>query len=168
MSIIEAVPRKAWTLTKPGGDIQHPIRPTLFVHYSDSSGRNISSFLEQRAVIQAIRNYHVESNGWLDIGYSYIITQPWGTRRGRVRVWTGRGRHRVPSAQLHFNQGNLAVCVIADQNDRIAHRTVLAIAELARKLNAREIRGHRDVNDTDCPGDALYAKLPEIRKLAGL
>jgi hypothetical protein len=28
------------------------------------------------------------------------------------------------------------------------------------------IDGHRDTNQTECPGDALYAKLPEIRRRA--
>jgi hypothetical protein len=28
------------------------------------------------------------------------------------------------------------------------------------------IDGHRDTNDTACPGDRLYAQLPEVRRRA--
>ncbi|WP_425484921.1 hypothetical protein [Amycolatopsis anabasis] len=31
-------------------------------------------------------------------------------------------------------------------------------------IKPAEIKGHRDYFDTDCPGDKLYAKLPELRR----
>jgi hypothetical protein len=30
-------------------------------------------------------------------------------------------------------------------------------------IPVEEIRGHRDFYNTECPGDALYAKLPRLR-----
>ena len=35
-----------------------------------------------------------------------------------------------------------------------------------RHVNFNRISGHRDANNTACPGNALYAQLPEIRRLA--
>jgi hypothetical protein len=109
----------------------------------------------------------VDVNGWLDIGYSFVLTQPAGRVRD-ARIWRGRGRHRVPASQQGFNTGNLSVCVIANDKEEIREKTVLAIAALAKRLNARDIQGHRDVNATSCPGERLAAHLPRIRKLAGL
>ena len=168
MRFMESVPRIAWTTTKAGGDRQHPLNPILFVHYSDSPGRSLDTFAEQRDAIRAIRDYHVNTRGWSDIGYSYVLTQPWGTRAGKVRVWTGRGRYRIPAAQMGANYGNLAVCVIGNAHEPVAKRTVGAIADLAKRVGARDIKGHRDVNDTDCPGDRLYALIPQMKRLASL
>jgi hypothetical protein len=161
------IPRAAWTTRPRGGDSQHPISPILFVHYSASPGAGLDSWQKQAAAIRAIRDYHVDVNGWLDIGYSFVLTQPAGRVRD-ARIWRGRGRHRVPASQQGFNTGNLSVCVIANDKEEIREKTVLAIAALAKRLNARDIQGHRDVNATSCPGERLAAHLPRIRKLAGL
>jgi hypothetical protein len=166
VGLLVAQPRITWTTTRAGGDRQNPINPILFVHYSDSPGVKLDSWSEQRDAVRAIRDYHVSSNGWADIGYNYVVTQPWANTA--TRTWTGRGRYRIPAAQQGANYGNLAVCVIANSEERIFDDTVRAIAKLAQRVGARKVMGHRDVNDTDCPGDALYAKLPRIRKLARL
>ena len=36
-----------------------------------------------------------------------------------------------------------------------------------RAVRLRRISGHRDTGATACPGDALYAQLPELRALVG-
>jgi hypothetical protein len=168
MSIMDRVPRVAWTTSRPGGEKQNPLNPVLFVHYSDSPSRSLDTFAEQRDAIKAIRDFHVNVRGWADIGYSFVLTQPWGTRRGKVRVWTGRGKHRIPASQIGHNYGNVSVCVIGNGHEPVAKRTVAAIAELAKSVNARDIKGHRDVNETDCPGDALYKLIPQMKRQAGL
>ncbi|MEV8607806.1 hypothetical protein AB0383_07670 [Amycolatopsis sp. NPDC051373] len=36
-------------------------------------------------------------------------------------------------------------------------------------IPVEEIKGHRDYYNTECPGDKLYAKLPQLRaEVAGL
>jgi hypothetical protein len=161
------IPRRAWTLSSRGGDRQNPSAPILFVHYSGSPGKALDSWSRQAAAIRAIRDYHVDVRGWLDIGYSYVLTQPAGNIR-EARIWRGRGRHRVPASQEGYNTGNLSVCVITDGTEVIPEQTVRAIAKLARRVGARDVQGHRDVNATSCPGEKLAAHLPRIRALAGL
>ena len=161
------IPRAAWTTRPRGGALQNPSSPILFVHYSTSAGKGLTTWGKQRDAIRAIRDYHVDVNGWDDIGYSFILTQPAGKAR-QARIWRGRGRHRVPASQYGHNTGNVSVCVITDGKERISPLTVAAIAKLARKVNARDVQGHRDVNATACPGERLYDVLPRVRKLAGL
>jgi hypothetical protein len=161
------IPRAAWTTSPRGGERQDPTAPILFVHYSTQTGRLLTTWAKQREAIRAIRNYHVEANGWADIGYSYLVTQPAGFNR-KARTWVGRGRKRVPASQYGHNTGNLSVCVLTDGKEPIRAETVEAIARLARRVGARDVQGHRDVNATACPGDRLYTQLPRIRKLAGL
>ena len=162
-------PRKEWT-NRPIDrrcSRQDPKKPILFIHYSDSKGRNLLTKRQQVATVAAIWDYHVNTNGWYDIGYSYILCQPWGGFK-RARVWRGRGRGYVPASQQGYNNGNLSVCVVADNNDNIKDATLTAIVQLARELRVSDIRAHRDVNDTDCPGDRLAASIPQLKKRAGL
>lgn len=161
------VPRSVWTSTRPGGDPQNPSSPVLFIHYTDSPGRGLDSRPKRREAMRAFREHHVVGNGWSDIGYNFVLFQPSGKIK-RARIWRGRGRYRVPAAQLGHNTGNLAISVVADGSEPISKETIKAIASLARAVNASDVRGHRDVNPTDCPGDKLYSKLSTIRKLAGI
>ena len=89
-----------------------------------------------------------------------------------------------------FNTGNLGVALVGSFNDRGRYKgepTAAAVsaaeqllAELAERhtidpegavdyvndetsVTVQAISGHRDYNATECPGDRLYALLPEIR-----
>lgn len=143
-------------------------RPVLYVHYSDAPARKLKTVGQQVAAIANIRDYHVNHNGWSDIGYSYVLAQPWGRRIGSARVWTARGRYKVPASQQNYNAGSLSVCVLAAPGEPLLLRSQRAIAQLARHVDAVAIRAHRDVNSTDCPGDAIFNALPAIRRRAHL
>ena len=161
------IPRFAWTRAPRGGDRQDPVHPILYVHYSTTPGKPLDTWAKQTAALRAIRDYHVDVNGWQDVGYSFLVTQPSGKVR-QARVWRGRGRGRVPASQYGHNSGNVSVCVITDGKEAISPDTIEAIGWLARRLKVRDVQGHRDVNATACPGDRLYDTLPRIRRLAGL
>lgn len=162
-------PRREWTLKAIDRRCtrQETTAPDLYVHYSDSPGRPLISKPRQVAAVDAIREYHVNGNGWYDIGYSYICAQPWGFYP-KARIWRGRGRNYVPASQEGHNTGTVSVCVIANGEEPIKGATINAIAQLAREVGAKQILGHKDVNSTDCPGAAIYSALPAIRKKAGL
>lgn len=165
-----ARPRSEWTNVPVSEQCarQNPKAPILFVHYSDAPGRNLKTKAQQTAAIDAIRTYHVRHNGWSDIGYSFVLAQGWRFPFQRARIWNARGRLRVPASQQGANKGNLSVCVLANGDEQMLRTSEVAIANLARRLNASAIKGHRDVNATDCPGDRIYASLARIRKHAGL
>lgn len=162
-------PRREWTQKAIDRRCtrQNEAHPDLYVHYSDSRGRPLKTKAKQVAAVDAIREYHVNGNGWYDIGYSYICAQPWGFYP-KARIWRGRGKGYVPASQEGHNTGSVSVCIIADGHEPLKDETITAIAKLAREVGALRIFGHKDVNATDCPGAAIYAALPKIRKQAGL
>ncbi|HEY3434202.1 MAG TPA: peptidoglycan recognition family protein [Solirubrobacterales bacterium] len=145
----------------------NPLGPdsTVFIHYSASDGAGIDKRGEPRQAVLNIQAHHQDGNGWCDTGYSWIVVQPRGIFK-RPIVFKGRGFGKVPAAQEGHNTGNVAICVIADSNDRISRATFRAIAYLVRRCPARNVKGHRDVNSTSCPGDRLYSKLDELRRIA--
>lgn len=130
------------------------------------------------AVVQAIWQLHVFTNGWCDIGYNWLIA-PDGT------VFEGRaGGNNVIGA--HFsgnNSGTMGVCFLGNfQNDQPTAAALASLEKLlawkccdsdiepigsslhaASGLVLNHICGHRDGGATECPGDNLYAQLPAIR-----
>lgn len=141
--------------------------PTLFVHYSETDGRKLKTKSQQTKAIAAIWNFHVYGRGWYDIGYSYILAQPWGPFR-LARVWVGRGKNYVPASQEGHNTGNVSVCVLAGPGDGVKVATINAIAQLAKELGVSAIEPHCAVNATDCPGHNILQAIPAIRKKAAL
>lgn len=134
----------------------------FFLHYSAFAGMNVDTKAEQIATMRAIRHQHVNVNGWDDIGYSFVVFQPYGAIR-RPKVYEGRGWKRLPAAQGGHNTGTIAVCVVALTED-IKPRTVKILASLFEDSPCSVVRGHREVTATGCPGDKLFALRSEVQK----
>ena len=159
------------------------------VHVHHTASGNDYSRRDVPALIRSFYRYHTRSLGWSDIGYNFLVD-----RFGRTWVGRAGGPSRpVRGAHtLGFNHTSVGVAVIGNYDDAAAvDRIVTAIVRLAAwKLDRygrrprgktrvyshgsdkypkgwvrlKVIDGHRDTNDTACPGDRLYARLPEIRK----
>jgi len=133
----------------------------LFIHFSASDGEGIDKKGEPRQAVLNIQRFHQDTRGWCDTAYSYVVVQPRGIFK-RPIIFKGRGFSQVPASQEGHNTGNVSVCVIADSDDRIKRSTFRALAWLVRRCPAAKVRGHRDVNSTDCPGDRLYSKVSKL------
>lgn len=142
---------------------------TVYIHHSAGQGLNIDTYAEQVNTMRAIEHHHCRVNGWDGIGYNFVVFQPFKRRLWhRARVFEGRGLGHIPAAQAGANAGNIAVCVIGNfDREGIRDGTVNKLVSLVKRLPGRKVRGHRDVNQTSCPGDSLYHRLKEIRRRAG-
>jgi len=168
--------RSAWC---PAGDCPENPSPTttvvthLIVHHS--AGSNTSA--NWAAVVRSIWDYHVNGNGWSDIGYNYLV-DPNGV------VYEGRGNNILGAHFCGKNGNTMGVCVMGDFTN--VAPTEDAITNLQRLLawkacdsgvdplgsafhpssglNLKNISGHRDGCSTACPGDAFYPLLPTVRQ----
>lgn len=146
----------------------------LIVHHS--AGPNSST--NWAATVLSIWNFHVNTNGWCDIGYNWVI-DPNGI------VYEGRGGgNNVKGA--HFcgaNSGTVGICLLG--NFESDTPTTAALASLRRLLawkscdssldplgtsfhagtgkNLEVISGHRNGCATQCPGNAFYPLFPTFR-----
>ncbi len=113
-----------------------------------------------------IHKYHQEVNGWAGIGYHYLI-------RKNGRIEQGRQPEMVGAHALHHNGNSVGISLAG--NFEIGKPTAEQMASvkelvlwlcLKYRLNPVKegvIVGHRDLNDTSCPGKDLYRRLGEIR-----
>ncbi|MER6994487.1 N-acetylmuramoyl-L-alanine amidase [Streptomyces sp. NPDC000410] len=163
----------------------------VFVHHT--AGTNDYTCAESASIVRGIFTYHVQSQGWSDIGYHFLVD-----KCGTVFEGRGGGIDRpVQGAHTYgFNIDTSSISVLGDFMTATAPQVVLeTVAELAawklgldgydpegtvgltsstdngmydkgEKVTLNRISGHRDGSPTDCPGDHLYDDLPEIRALA--
>lgn len=107
--------------------------------------------------VAEIRRWHVEDNGWSDIGYHYVID-----RNGKV--FEGRPEARSGAHTLGHNENSIGICLIggfgSSETDRFEDnytseqdRALRAlIADLKLRRGAGKISGHNQYAAKACPG----------------
>lgn len=160
-------PRADWTSSPHGAAHDDKPHPRLYVHITESPGRELVDPGRECAALRAIRQYHMQARGWDDIGYSYLLCQPW-SRATAATIYVGRGKTRIPASQQGANHGHWSVAVVASQHEHIMRRSLVAIAWLAAYLRPVKILPHSAQNSTDCPGDYLRAHIDQISHWAGI
>lgn len=164
--------RKEWADNHPAPDVSPASSlkltssASMFIHHTAGLSIGIDSIPEQIATMRGIWHHHVNVNGWSDIGYNFVVCPPHG-KLTRAHIWVARGWDKIPAAQEDYNTGNWAIAVIGNYDrERPDPDVLLAIEAMMRRAKKRgagyRVRGHRDVNQTSCPGDKLYAKLKTL------
>lgn len=96
-------------------------------------------------------------SGWDDIGYNFLIGEDGS-------VYEGRSWDRIGAHTLGWNDVAIAFSIMGDFTARLptdnALRTLQIMIDLGIKLGKitpdYKLYGHRNVRDTECPGDELY------------
>lgn len=165
---VKVYSRQEWGARPPAQSMSRQYQPSeAFVHYSGAVVKGLNNLEKQKAAVRAIQNYHMDSNGWSDVGYSYLVVQPENPLR-RARAFAGRNAMYVPAAQAGHNTGTIAICVLAGPGQPLRRNTRYVIEQLLRRYSTvKTVGGHRDVTPTDCPGDLIYKDLPIIARASG-
>jgi hypothetical protein len=176
------VSRAEWGARPPSGSYEYCQPSThLCVHYTASQGLPDDNLSECAAHVRAIQAYHMDSRGWIDVGYNYLIC-----RHGTIFEARGGGDD-VRGAHDGYNCDSMGVCAIGyfhpPYNEPVTSAILDSyIALFAWKASQNHIDpkgrtlyrsygalmdnlyGHRNVRNTSCPGDALYAQLGFLRE----
>lgn len=105
--------------------------------------------------VQQIRQWHVQGNGWSDIGYHYVIY-----RDGSVHI--GRPIERVGAHTKGYNAHSIGICYIggcaADGKTPKDTRTpaqkaalVKLVGELRHRFGGVTVHGHNEFANKACP-----------------
>ncbi|MBI5914602.1 MAG: N-acetylmuramoyl-L-alanine amidase [Bacteroidetes bacterium] len=149
-----------------------PVATHIIVHHT--AGTNTAS--DWAAVVRSIWDFHVNTNGWDDIGYNWLV-DPNGV------LYEGRGDGRLGAHFCGQNGQTVGICVMGDftgiqpTNDAVntledflawkccdENLDPLGSAFHASSgLTLMRISGHRDGCTTSCPGDSFYPTLPDVR-----
>ncbi len=156
--VLTVLSKAAWGGLQPGELRPHlPVR--LTVHHSASLGGDVSTAPER---IRGYQKFHL-AQGWPDVAYHFVIDQA-------GRVFQGRPPEAVGDTFTGYDPtGHFLVCLDGDfDTETPTARSleslvqVLAWATQQFSIDPSTLAGHRDYSDLSCPGDSLYAALPEI------
>lgn len=112
--------------------------------------------------VRGIQNGHMDGNGWIDIGYSFIVCH-------HRYVYVGRGLRHLPAANgPGLNSGHYAILGLVGSSGLTKPSEDLlegirdTIDYIQEETSAgKQIRGHRDGYATSCPGEPLYRWIKE-------
>jgi len=177
--------RDCWCPTCPVDATPTSTTPTHIVIHHSAFNNTSDDFA---GVVASYYDYHVNSNGWDDIGYNFLI-DPNGV------IYEGRGNGVQGAHFSCMNTNTVGICVIgnyqteAPQPETIQHlldflawEACLYDIDVAdysylplADMDIMNVCGHRDGNEsvspnscasgTDCPGDVLYGLIPTFRDL---
>jgi hypothetical protein len=170
------------------GDVQ-----VAFVHHTVSA--NDYTAAEVPSILLSICRYHRNSNGWNDIGYNFLVDKfgtLWEGRAGGIDQAVvgaqaqGYNSHSTGIAEIGTHSDVPATPQTVDAIARLIRwklplhgaptQGTVTLTSGGGSLNRyrsgtpvtfERISGHRDGDNTSCPGNALYAQLPEIRTRTG-
>ena len=161
----------------------------LIVHHTDTA--NSYSAAQAYAQVRAVYAFHPKVRGWNDIGYNFLVDRFGRVFEGRARQhhqgrsWAPTPAASTPTARRrgarHFTTqvpSRAAVDALAgllawkaaqygiDPAPRSpSHRPAARSRAIPREPRCvGGVSAHRDVGNTECPGDALYGQLPRLRR----
>ena len=163
--------REAWGARPYRGTVRlnSSLRRGLIHHTVNS---NTYSRDQVPSMLRSIQAYHQDTRGWADIAYNFVVDR-FGT------LWEGRARSYedpvIGSASSGDETGNVTVAFLGDGSRYTPSSSVLRSMGrlLGWKLRRHgltptraNIMGHRDIGQTSCPGDALYARIRVVEDVA--
>lgn len=158
-----------------------------FVHHT--VGSNTYTQAQAPGIVRGIQAFHVNGNGWSDIGYNFLVDRFGTIYEGRAG---GIDRAVIGAQAGGFNTQSTGIALMGTFTSAGAGPAALeaAASVLAWKADVHHfhplrsgqatsmgssrypegtvvtlanVSGHRDVSTTSCPGDVTYGQLASIR-----
>ena len=190
----QIVPRAAWERGQctPRRAPSEGVVRAAFVHHTADGAAYTRE--ESPDVVLAMCRYHRNSSGWNDLGYNFVVdahgqvfegraggtdrpvvgahAQGWNSQSTGIAVIGEYGTAGVSEAAAAA-LSRLLAWKLALHGVRPDDTVVLESAggsasryPAGRRVRFHTVSGHRDGDSTACPGNALYAQLPELRSRA--
>jgi N-acetylmuramoyl-L-alanine amidase len=168
-----------WNARPANGTIQVLNQRPIYIVVHHTAGANSTDYSLEHAFQNSrdIQDFHMDVRGWIDTGQQLTNSRGGYITEGRHRsleVLTGGTRH-VMGAHVANNNStcigieNEGLYMDVDVTPKLWDSLVRLVAYIASQyaIPTSRILGHRDFNSTLCPGDVLYARLPELRRAVG-
>ncbi len=168
--------RAQWSARPPSWPVQVLSTPPdhIVVHHTASGNTTDYSLAQAGRLSHWIQDLHMDTNGWIDAGQQLTISRGGYVMEGRHRSLEMINKGGLVVGAQTANQNshtigieNEGIYVTEDTTTALFDSLVRTCAWLCQAYHLdpyQSIVGHRDyVSTTECPGDVLYARLPELR-----
>ncbi|KYH35818.1 N-acetylmuramoyl-L-alanine amidase [Clostridium tepidiprofundi DSM 19306] len=100
--------------------------------------------------IQDIHRWHL-NRGWSGCGYHFLV-------RKDGSIYRGRPENVIGAHCLHHNNYSIGICAegsyMQEVMPQIQKKAIIELCKyLMYKYNIKDIKGHRELYNTSCPGD---------------
>ncbi len=169
--------RTCWNAREPQCSISFmsSLNRAVIHHTASPSDYSISSLSDAKSRVRAEQNYHMDVNGWCDIGYNYLVDKLGDIFTGR-KYSTSDYAH---GAHDGCNSNSYGFSCMGYFHSPYNNAVTSAMLTSLRKVIAwrmptgwdatgagsaycngitDKVCGHRQVSATACPGDLLDAK----------
>lgn len=161
--------------------------PFRYITFHHAAGFRATTLEEGIAQVKAIQDFHQNGRGWSDIGYQFVVDRGGHVFQGRPFRDGSTTLEEIPALSLGAhaggaNTGNIGICLLGCYHppegpgcqdvitDEALDSYISMYAFLSEAYNipltTASVQGHRDFGSTSCPGDNIYALLPEIQERA--
>ncbi|EFA11602.1 peptidoglycan-recognition protein SC2 [Tribolium castaneum] len=154
------ISRSEWGARAPKSSQPLAQKPAPFVVVHHSDGSNCLSLQACKSRVKGIQNYHIDHNGWQDIGYNFLIG-------GDGNVYEGRGWGIWGAHVPRYNSKSIGICVIGNfqstaptQTQLDALKQLISCAQEGNYVQSDyRLIGHRQGSRTSCPGNQLFNEI---------
>ncbi|KAG8448443.1 hypothetical protein GDO86_015511 [Hymenochirus boettgeri] len=131
--------------------------PVLYVIIHHTAGASCSTKSACITQVKNVQNYHMKSNGWCDIGYSFLVGED-------GNIYEGRGWATVGAHAPNYNSNSIGINVIGTFTSRNPNTAAQNAVKNLIKCGVSKgyikanyiLKGHRNVTPTECPGNTFY------------
>jgi hypothetical protein len=190
---LQIVPRAAWGAARCKPRVTAGYGQVDFALVHHTTTLNSYTRAQSAAIVLGICLFHRDVNGWNDIGYNFLVDkygQVFEGRQGGIDspvIGAQAGGFNAVSTGVatlgNFSRSRLSRAGVASLAHVLAWKlsvqgvpaqgqvTVTSAGgpftpfRAGSSVTVNRISGHRDVDSTACPGSALYAQLPDLRRL---
>lgn len=166
------VTREAWGARATRCSSRNSSKSRMAIHHTVTPSSNPAR------MVRGIQRYHMDSRGWCDVGYHFLIGIDGS-------IYEGRPLHLLGAHVGGQNTGNIGISYVGCFNSSgcgsmgpIAPTSAMVnaggrlVGELSRiygiTLDRTKVKGHREHSgqSTSCPGDRLLPRIPDLLSVA--
>ncbi|XP_037025988.1 peptidoglycan-recognition protein LB [Bradysia coprophila] len=133
--------------------------PHVLIHHSYIPA-HCNNTDDCKRAMRSMQNFHQNERGWNDIGYNFAIG-------GDGQIYEGRGFSVIGAHAPKYNVKSVGICLIGDWSDELppshmienVHRLIEFGVSTGKIQENYTLLGHRQVRNTQCPGDKLFKEI---------
>ncbi len=166
------VSRSAWGARRTRCSSTNTTKQRFAIHHTVTGSSNPARQM------RGIQRFHMDSRGWCDVGYHFLIGSDGRIYEGRPLRFLGAhvGGHNTGNIGISFigcyhtsGCGGLGPTTPSSNMVRVAGRLAGTLRRIyGIRITTSTLKGHRDHSgqSTSCPGNNLHRRLGTIRSIA--
>ncbi|XP_053672928.1 peptidoglycan-recognition protein SC2-like [Anopheles nili] len=139
---------------------QLPIRPAPWVVMHHTAGAHCTTDAACAQQMRNIQSFHMDGNGWADIGYNFLVGENGAAYEGRG--WGRQGAHAPGYNDRSVGMGVMGTFTNGIPNAaarNAAQQLISCGVSLGHIASNYWLIGHRQAVATACPGNAFFNEI---------